>query len=318
MIQFCRAFATIAFFACSSVLAQAQDYPNKPIRLVVGFPPGSTGDISARVVGAKIGSILGQPVVVENRAGAASSVAAAQVARSPKDGYTLFLASNANIFNAATNQPLDFDFYKDFAPVSLTTSVTTVLVVTPQTAIKSVAELVSYARANPDKLNFGGVGTPPFVLELFNSAAGTKITYVPYQGSPQVVTDLLGNRLHGYISPSSTVAGQIAAGHLVALAVTDAQRSPFFPNLPTMQEAGVPGCIASYWFGIMAPAGTPKEIVDKLAKAVNEAGKSNDVVESLRTQSIMVMTNSPEQFSRHIENDRKLWTGLAERAGFKR
>jgi tripartite-type tricarboxylate transporter receptor subunit TctC len=317
MIRFCRALAAIAFFACASV-AHAQDYPTKPLRLVVGFPPGSAGDISARVVGAKMAAILGQPVVVENRVGAASSVAAAHVARSPKDGYTLLLGSNANIFNAATSQPPDFDFYKDFAPVSLTTTLTTVLVVTPQTGIKSVAELVSYARANPDKLNFGGVGTPPFVLQLFNMAAGTKITYIPYQGSPQVVTELLGNRLHGYISPSSTVAGQIASGHLVALAVTDAQRSPFFPNLPTMQEAGVAGCIASYWFGIMAPAGTPKEIVDKLARAVNEAGKSNDVVETLRNQSIVATTNSPEQFSRLIESDRKLWTGVADKAGFNR
>jgi tripartite-type tricarboxylate transporter receptor subunit TctC len=316
MIRSCSALATIAFFACASV-AHAQDYPTKPVRLVVGFPPGSAGDISARMVGAKMASILGQPLVVENRIGAASSVAAAHVARSPKDGYTLLLGSNANIFNAATSQALDFDFYKDFAPLSLITSLTTVLVVTPQTGIKSVAELVSYARANPDKLNFGGVGSPPFVLQLFNMAAGTKITYIPYQGSPQVVTELLGNRLHGYISPSSTVAGQIASGHLVALAVTDAQRSPFFPNLPTMQEAGVPGCIASYWFGIMAPSGTPKEILDKLAKTVNEAGKSNDVVESLRNQSIAVTTNSPEQFARLIESDRKLWTGVAEKAGFK-
>ncbi len=316
-MRFYRALAAIALFAGSTTLAQAQDYPNKPIRVLVGFPAGSTGDLSTRVFGAKMSAALGQPLIIENRVGAGSSIAASAVAKAPKDGYTLLLGSNANIFNAATGASLDFDFYKDFAPASLISSVTTVLVVTPQLGIKTLADLVTYARANPEKLNFGGVGTPPFVLSLFNAAAGTKVTYIPYQGSPQVVTDLLGNRLHGYISPSSTVAGQIASGDLVALAVTDPQRSPFFPNLPTMQEAGVP-CVASYWFGIMAPAGTPKDIVDKLARAVNDAGKSSDVVDGLKNQSISVVTNTPDEFARLIESDRKLWHGLAESAGFSK
>ncbi|MEI8153718.1 MAG: tripartite tricarboxylate transporter substrate-binding protein, partial [Hyphomicrobiales bacterium] len=262
-------------------LAQAQDYPNAPIHLISGFPPGSTADISARVISAKMSAILGQQVVVENKVGAGSSLAAAYAARAPKDGYTLFVGSAANVINAAMTSNLSFDFFKDFEPVTLITSTPTVLAVTPELGVKNVKELIAYAKANPGKLSFGssGVGSSTHLaLELFNSLAGVKVTHIPYSGSPQVVTDMLANRIQGYFSPASSVSGHIAAGKLVALAVTDAKRSVFFPELPTMIEAGVPDCESVLWFGIEVPAGTPQPIIDKLSKAANEAVKSDDVI----------------------------------------
>ena len=217
-----------------------QDYPNAPIHLISGFPAGSTADISARVVGAKMGQILGQQVVIENRLGAASSIAGAQAARAPKDGYTLFVASAANMINAAMNPNLNFDIMKDFTPITLITSTPTVLVVTPELGVKSVKELTALAKAKPDTLSFGSSGTGSsthLALELYKSLANVKITHVPYTGSPQVVTDLLANRIHGYFSPASTVSGHVAAGKLVALAVTDAKRSMFFPE-PSDHDRG--------------------------------------------------------------------------------
>ena len=313
--------AAIVAVAGMAGLARAQDYPNAPIHLISGFPAGSTADISARVVGAKMGQILGQQVVIENKLGAGSSIAAAQAARAPKDGYTLFVGSAANVINAAMSSNLNFDFYKDFVPVALITSTPTVLAVTPELGVKSVKELIALAKKEPGTLSFGssGVGSSTHLaLELFKSLAGVKITHIPYSGSPQVVTDMLANRIQGYFSPASTVSGHVAAGKLVALAVTDAKRSIFFPNLPTMIEAGVPDCESVLWFGIEAPAGTPQPIVDKLNRAANEAIKSDDVAKSLHNQTVAVHGGTPADFARHIEAERKRWTAVVETAGLRK
>jgi len=315
--------ATAAALICAAGFsaARAQDYPNAPIHLISGFPAGSTADISARVVGAKMSQILGQQIVIENKLGAGSSIAGAQAARSPKDGYTLFVGSAANVINAAMNPALNFDFYKDFARIALITSTPTVLAVTPELGVKSVKELIALAKAKPGTLSFGssGVGSSTHLaLELFNTRAGVKITHIPYSGSPQVVTDMLANRIQGYFSPASTVSGHVAAGKLVALAVTDAKRSIFFPDLPTMAEAGVPDCESVLWFGIEAPAGTPQPIIDKLNRAANEAVKSAEVVNSLKGQTVAVHGGSPEDFSRHLEAEHKRWTAVVEAAGLRK
>ena len=315
------ALACTAGLACTTGLARAQDYPNAPIHLISGFPAGSTADISARVVGAKMSQILGQQVVIENKLGAGSSIAAALAARAPKDGYTLFVGSAANVINAAMTSNLNFDFYKDFAPIALITSTPTVLVVTPELGIKSVKELIAYAKANPGKLSFGssGVGSSTHLaLELFSSLAGVKITHIPYSGSPQVVTDLLGGRIHGYFSPASSVSAHFPTGKLVPLAVTDAKRSIFFPDLPTMVEAGVPDCESVLWFGIEAPVGTPQPIVDKLNRAANEAVKSDEVVNSLKGQTVAVHGGTTDDFARHLAAEQKRWTKVVEAAGLRK
>ena len=313
--------AAAAALVCIGGMSRAQDYPNAPIHLISGFPAGSTADISARVVGAKMGQILGQQIVVENKLGAGSSIAAGYAARAPKDGYTLYVGNAANPINAAMSPNLPFDFYKDFAPIALITSTPTVLAVTPESGIKSVKELIAYAKANPGKLSFGssGVGSSTHLaLELFKSLAKVDITHIPYSGSPQVVTDMLANRIQGYFSPSSSVSGHIAAGKLVALAVTDATRSEFYPDLPTMIEAGVPDCVSVLWFGIEAPAGTPQPIIDKLNRAINEAVKADDVVKSLRAQSVAVYGGTPGDFAKHIDAERKRWTAVVETAGLQK
>ena len=313
--------AAVLAFACTTGLARAQEYPNAPIHLISGFPAGSTADISARVVGAKMGHILGQQIVIENRLGAASSIAGAQAARAAKDGYTLFVASAANMINAAMNPNLNFDIMKDFTPITLITSTPTVLAVIPELAVKSVKELTALAKDKPDTLSFGSSGTGSsthLALELYKSLAKVKITHVPYTGSPQVITDMLAGRIHGYFSPASTVAGHVATGKLVALAVTDARRSVFFPNLPTMVEAGVPDCESVLWFGISAPAGTPQPIIDKLSRAANEALKSDEVTKSLNAQTVAAMGGTPDDFRKHMEAEQKRWNAVVEAAGLRK
>jgi tripartite-type tricarboxylate transporter receptor subunit TctC len=315
------AWAAVVATGLLAAPAQAQTYPNAPIRIISGFPAGTTADISARVIGAKIGQILGGQVVVENRPGAASSIAAASVARADKDGYTLYIGSAANLINAAQNPNLTFDFIKDFAPVTLLTSTPTVLVVTPELGANNVKELIALAKAKPDSISFGSSGVASsthLALELFNSLAGVKIQHVPYTGSPQVVTDLLANRIQGYFSPASTVMGHVAAGKLVALGTTDAARTTILPDLPTMIEAGVPDCVSVLWFGLVAPAGTPQPVIDRLSKAANEALKADDVAKTLQSSSIARLGGTPEQFSRHIAEENKRWTAVITSAGLKK
>ena len=307
--------------AAGLAAVQAQTYPAAPIRIISGFPAGTTADISARVIGAKIGQILNGQVVVENRPGAASSIAAASVARADRDGYTLYIGSAANLINAAQNPNLTFDFIKDFAPITLLTSTPTVLVVTPELGAKTVKDLIALAKAKPDAISFGSSGVASsthLALELFNSLAGVKITHVPYTCSPQVVTDLLANRIHGYFSPASTVMGHVAAGKLIALGTTDAKRTTILPDLPTMIEAGVPDCVSVLWFGLVAPAGTPQPIIDRLSKAANEALQADDVAKSLQSSSIARLGGSPEDFGRHIAEENKRWTKVITDAGLRK
>jgi tripartite-type tricarboxylate transporter receptor subunit TctC len=315
-------FAVAAVVAAGlAAAAQAQDYPTAPVHVISGFPAGTTADISARVVGAKMGAILSQQFVIENRPGAASSIAGTQAARAAKDGYTLYIASAANMINAAMSSNLQFDIMKDFAPIALLTSTPTVLVVNPELGVKSVKELIALAKAKPGTMSFGssGVGSSTHLaLELFNSLAHVKITHIPYKGSPEVVTDLLAGRIQGYFSPASTVMGHVRAGKLVALGVTDAKRGTIIPDLPTMIEAGVPDCVSVLWFGLAAPAGTPQPIIDKLSRAANEALKSDEVAKALKAQTVEALGGTPAEFRAHMESEQKRWMTVVAGAGLRK
>ena len=320
-----RRFAICAALACATGLTAsaclAEDYPARPIRVVVGFSAGSGADISARVVGQRMGQILGDQFVVENKTGAGSSLAAEQVARAPKDGYTLLMATIANVINAVVSPNLSFDFRKDFAPVVRLTTTPNILVVHPSVGVKSVKELIDLAKAKPDELSFASSGVATgthLAAELFKVMTGVKMVHVPYAGSPQAVTDLLAGRVQVFFSPASTVLQHVREGKLVALASTEAKRAAMAPDLPTMAEAGLPGFETGLWFGLVAPAGTPKEIIDKLARAGNEALKADEVGKALAPQGIDLVGGSPEEFARYLDGEMKRWATVAEAAGLKK
>ena len=259
--------------------------------------------------------------MIENRPGAASSIAGTAVARAAKDGYTLYIASAANMINAAMSSNLSFDIMKDFAPIALLTSTPTVLVVNPQLGVKNVKELIALAKRSPTPCRSDRPASAVRRISRSNCStrsAQVKIAHIPYTGSPQVVTDLLAGRIQGYFSPASTVMGHVRAGKLIALATTDAKRGTIIPDLPTMIEAGVPDCVSVLWFGLAAPAGTPQPIIDKLAKAANEALKSDEVAKSLKAQTVEALGGTPADFRKHMEAEQKRWTTVVAGAGLRK
>jgi tripartite-type tricarboxylate transporter receptor subunit TctC len=317
---FVAAALLLAGLAAPAALGQS-DYPSRPVRLIVGFIPGSSADITARVLGQRMGQILGQQFVVEGKPGAGSSLAAEFVARAPKEGYTLFIASSANITNAAINPNLPFDIGKDFAPIALINTAAVILVVHPSTGVNTVQELIALAKSKPGEILYAstGVGTAPHLSgELLSMRAGLKLVHVPYQGSPQAATDLLAGRVAMMFSPASAVVSQVEAGSLKVLASAATKRPGILPKVPTMAEAGMPDFDTSIWFGLMAPAGTPRPVIDKLAGAVREALASNEVVTAWRPQGIDPLSGGPEDFARHIASESKRWGDVATAAGLKK
>jgi tripartite-type tricarboxylate transporter receptor subunit TctC len=311
----CFVLATSTLAAIFSNAA-ADDYPSRPVRIVIGFGPGSAADTLSRVVGQKLNLKFGQQFVVEGRTGAGSNLAAEFVTRAPKDGYTLLMGSVANTINASISK-LNFDFGKDLAPIAPVATVPAILVANPSTGIRTVAELVAAAKANPEPMLFGsaGVGSALHVYgELLKVSAGIKMTHVPYPGSAQALTDLLAGRISVMFSPAPTVLQQIQSGKLIAVAAT---RRGMLPNLPSMADAGYQGFEVGLWFGMLAPAGTPREIVDKLSVAINEALKMDDVIQALRTQGSEPLRGSAEEFSSHIKSEIAQWARVAEAAGLK-
>lgn len=318
-----RAVAAVVLLAGIAIgtSSRAQDYPNRPVRIVVGFIPGSAADITARVLGNGLGKLLGQQFVVENKPGAGSNLAGEFAAHAPKDGYTLFLGSSANLTNQIITPNLGFDLTKDFAAIALATTAPVILVVHPSTGVKSVSELIALAKAKPGEILYAstGVGTAPHLAaELFDTRAGVKMVHVPYQGSPQAVTDLIAGRTAVMFSPASAVIAQVEAGKLTALASAANRRPSIAPKLPTMAEAGMPNFDTSIWFGLMSPAGTPPDIIDKLARAVPDAIKSSEAQTALKSQGFDALTGGPEEFARFMVAETAKWTEAAQAAGLKR
>ena len=296
------------------------DYPNRPVRIIIGFIPGSAADITARVLGSRLGQILGQQFVIETKPGAGSSLAADFSAHAPADGYTLFLGSSANITNSAINPKLT-DISKDLAPIALATTAPVILVVHPSTGVNNLQELIALAKLKPGEVLYAstGVGTAPHLsAELFAMRAGVKLVHVPYQGSPQAVIDLLAGRTMMMFSPASAVISQVEAGKLKALASAAAKRPAVAPNIPTMAEAGMPDFDTSIWFGLMAPLGTQREVIDKLARTLREAQQSSEVLTALRTQGFDMISGGPDEFTRMMQSETKRWSEVATAAGLKK
>ena len=298
--------------------ARADEYPSHPVRVIVGFTAGAAADITARVLASRMSQLLNQQFVVENKPGAGSSLAADYVSHAPKDGYTLLIGTSANLTNAIISTNLGFDFVKDFAPIALVATAPVILVVHPSLGVDSVQALIALAKAKPGQILYAstGVGAAPHLAgELFNARAGIKTVHVPYQGSPQAVTDLIAGRTSMMFSPASAVMPHIKSGALRALASATSKRPGIAPDLPTMAEAGVPDFDASIWFGLMAPAGTPREVVDKLAGAVDEALKSDELTAKLRAQGFDTLGGGPRDFASTIARDARRWTVAAQAAG---
>lgn len=304
-----------------SVPAVAQGYPAGPIRILVGFGPGSTADTLARLVGKHMEQAFGQPVIVENRPGNSSMIAAETVARAAPDGYTLFMATVAQTLNPATTKS-GFDLSKQMESIALLGVVPNMLVAHPDVAAKTLKELVALAKSKPDGLTFGtsGAGTASHLAaELFNQKAGTKIVAVHYQGgSNQALTDLLAGRITLMFNVAATLAPHVKADKLNALAMAQPKRAGIMPELPTMDEAGMPGFDVGIWIGLLAPAGTPAAIVDKLSKAANDALKTEPVMKAMSTQGIDALGGTPKEFESFIRADIDKWTALSAASAAKK
>ena len=295
----------------------AQDvYPSRPIHLIVGFTPGTAADITARAFSNGAESVLGQTIVVEDKPGAGSSVAAEYVARAAKDGYTLFLSSLSIVTSQVMNPDTAFDLTRDFVPVSLLASGAVVLVVSPQSNLHSVAQLIALAKSKPDEVlcaNAGVGSLPHMAAEFFAQRAGIKLVNVPYPGSPQAVNDLIAGRVTMFFSPASTVIGQIAAGKLIALAAASTKRASALPDVPSMTEAGMPDFDTSLWFGVVAPAGTPQAAIDKVAKAADIAMRAPQTVETLKKQGFDPIGGGPDRFGPYLRSEITRWSEVGAR-----
>lgn len=316
-----RVVISAALIAAGTASVLAEDYPSRPVHLIVGFGPGSSGDLVSRAIAAPMSVSLGQQFVAESRTGGGGNVAALSVARSPADGYALLNGSNTNVTNSVLQPNLPIDFIKDFTAVGLIGSMPTILVVNPSLGVSSVAELIALARSKPDQIFYGsaGIGSAPHLsAELFNMMAGTKLVHVPYQGSAQATTDLLAGRISLMFAPASTVTAHIESGALKALASTQLKRAAVAPNLPTMSELGLKGFDTRIWMGLLAPAGTSRDVVDKLSRALNEALKSQEVASGLNKLGMDPLGGTPEEFQAFIADETKKWTAVALAAGLKK
>jgi len=299
--------------------AALADYPEKPVRLVVPFPAGGGADNLARMIMPRVGQALGKPVVIDNKPGAGGNVGAEIVARAAPDGYTLLYGTNGtHAINQSLYGNLRFDPVKDFAPVSRMTMIAAMLIVNPEFPANSVADLIRYAKANPGKVNFASAGngtTSHLAGELFKTMAGIDIVHVPYRGGAMAAMDLVGGQVQMMIDVMPNAYPLASGGKVRGLAVTTAQRSPAAPEYPTIAESGLPGFEVSAWDGILAPAGTPAAIVDKLNAAIREALEDPQVRASLRAHGAEPVPGTPDEFARHIAVSAEKWAKVVRQSG---
>jgi tripartite-type tricarboxylate transporter receptor subunit TctC len=318
-----KLFATLAVAVSLSTVSLtgfAQQYPARPIKLVIPFPPAGATDVIGRALGQKLSESLGQAVVIENRPGAGSTIGAEQVANAPADGYTVLLASGSICISANLYKKLPFDPAKSFAPISLVGHVPHMLVANPAVPADSIKELIALAKAKPGQLNVAsqGNGTLSHMeLELFKAAAGVELTHVPYKGSSNAMNDLLAGNVSMLFDSVTSSLPMVKRGQLKALGVVSPKRLSFAPDIPTIAEAGVPGFDAANWFAMLAPAGTPKEIVQLLNNHVAKALASPDLRQRLAAQGAVLEGSTPEALSALIRGDLDRWAKVVKQADIK-
>jgi len=314
------AFPLALVFSVQVAAVLAQSYPSRPPRLIVGFTPGGGVDINARVLASKLSELLPQQVIVENRPGAGTNIANEYVAKSAPDGYTLLFNSPAVVINMSLYRNPPYDALRDFAGVSVFSESTNILVVPASLSAKSVKGLVALARELPGALNYSSAGagsTQHLAAELFKLRTGTSIVHVPYKGSaPSIAALLAGEVQLSFINPVA-VGAHVKSGRLRALAVAGAKRTELMPELPTMKEAGVEGVEVPLWFGLLAPAGTPRDVVQLLAANVGRAARSPDIRQKLVDQGADPVGNTPEEFERQLRDEVARWVEVVKVSGAK-
>jgi tripartite-type tricarboxylate transporter receptor subunit TctC len=314
------AAATLAV-VCLSAAAAAEDYPNRPITLVVPFPPGGSTNIVMRIVADKLSELLGQQVVVDNRAGAGGTAGTRTVAKATADGYTIGLGYTGPLAIAPSLYGnLGYDPRKDFAPIGRVATAPNSLVVHPSFAAKSIAELIAYAKANPGKVNFGsaGIGTVSHLAgEYFAARAGIRLTHIPYKGTGPALTDLIGGHIPMAFAPIPASHAQATGGTVRMLGVTSLTRSSLLPDVPTIAESGLPGYEAVLRYGLVAPAGTPHAIITRLNKALNVALASDDVRQRLAIEGAEPLPSTPDEYAADIDREETQWSKVVKASGAK-
>ena len=308
-------FAAVAALPLPLLAARAVTYPTKPVRMVVGFPPAGAVDIVARVIGKRLGEDLNTPIVVDNRPGAGSAIAAEITAKAPPD-----LTAGSIAITVGLQKHPPYDPVKDFAAVSLVASTPNVLVVQPSLPVKTLADLIKLARAKPGQLNYGsgGSGTMTHLSgELLKVMTGIQITHVAYKGAPLAVVDVMAGQIQMAIGALPGALPQIRAGQVRAIAVTTTKRSPSAPDIPTVAESGVPGYEASNWYGMLAPAATPASIITRLNSEIGRALQDAEIVQSLRRQGLEPLPSTPDEFARYLKSEIGKWSKVILAAGLR-
>ena len=304
---------------CGATGATAQGYPSKPIRLIVPFPPGGGNDTVARSVGAELSKSIGQQVVIDNRAGAGGTIGAELAAKAAPDGYTLFLAGVASHgINPVLNPKLPYDPVRDFAPVSLLASAPLIVVVHPSLPVKTVKDLIALARAKPGQLNFasnGRGGSSHMAGEMFKSMAKVDMLHVPYKGLSPALTDLISGQVQVMFSSAVAMLPQVQAGKLRGIATTGAKRPTAMAHLPTVAEAGLPGYETGSWYGIVAPAGTPADVVNRLSGELQKVVRQPAMQERFNSEAAYPVGSTPQEFSAHIQRELARWAQVVKDAG---
>lgn len=316
----CALLPALALITVATTVAAQDIYPQKPIRIVVGFQPGSSSDVAARIVAQKLGPVIGQNVVVENRPGASSGIAARAVAAAPPDGHVLFFATVANVINAAANSPTDIDIARDLLPVALVGRVPNVLVLNPDMGIDTLEGFIRRVRTRPDLIAYGTAGNGTalhMAAALFSVTADVRMLHVPYQGSAAAITDLLAGRISVMFAPVSSVLPLIRSGKLTAIASTGGTRSSIAPELPTLSELGLTGFESSVWFGITAPRGLPARAESILTSAIREAVSSPEVQSQFNANGIETSILNLSDFAAFIRAETGKWARVIESQGIR-
>jgi tripartite-type tricarboxylate transporter receptor subunit TctC len=313
-------FVCVALALAAAPAAQAQDYPTRPVRVVIAFPPGGPTDFVGRLVTDKMSAALGQRVYIENRAGAAGTVGADNVAKADPDGYSLFLTTSGAVTIAPHIQSVPYDPLRDFAPVALVTKVTEVLVVTPKLGIKTVKELIALAKEKPGAVTFAstGIGSPPHLAqELLDVSANVKFLHVPYRGAAPALTDLLGGQVQVLAADLPVLIAQIQAGTLIPIGAAADKRDALLPDVPTLAEQGYPNTEASNWYALLAPAKTPPAVIARLNKAVDDALDDPEVHDKLVKAGATPVGGTPESLGAFMKSEYEKWGKVVQERGIK-